>query len=58
MLDQFLARREYGLALEAITEEIKRRPENFNLLLRLAIDRVAVQTGNRLEPTVASVGRT
>lgn len=35
-LDQYLARREYGLALEAITEEIKRRPENFNLLLRQA----------------------
>jgi hypothetical protein len=35
-LDQFLARREYGLALEAISDEIKRRPENFNLLLRQA----------------------
>ena len=35
-LDQYLVRREYGLALEAITEEIKRRPESFNLLLRQA----------------------
>lgn len=35
-LDQYLARREYSLALEAITEEIKRRPESFNLLLRQA----------------------
>jgi CRP-like cAMP-binding protein len=35
-LDQLLARREYTQALEAISEEIKRRPENFNLLLRQA----------------------
>ncbi len=35
-LDQYLVRREYGLALEAITDEIKRRPESFNLLLRQA----------------------
>ncbi|MEW6338695.1 MAG: cyclic nucleotide-binding domain-containing protein [Acidobacteriota bacterium] len=35
-LDQYLGRREYNLALEAITDEIKRRPENFNLLLRQA----------------------
>ena len=35
-LDQYLARREYTLALEAITDEIKRRPESFNLLLRQA----------------------
>jgi len=44
-LDQFLARREYGLALEAITEEIKRRPENFNLLLRQA--EILGQAGDR-----------
>jgi CRP-like cAMP-binding protein len=35
-LDQYLAHREYTLALEAITEEIKRRPDSFNLLLRQA----------------------
>jgi hypothetical protein len=35
-LDHYLANRDYGLALEAIAEEIKRRPENFNLLLRQA----------------------
>ncbi len=44
-LDQFLARREYGLALEAITEELKRRPENFNLLLRQA--EILGQAGDR-----------
>jgi cAMP-dependent protein kinase regulator len=44
-LDQFLARREYGLALEAISEEIKRRPENFNLLLRQA--EILGQAGDR-----------
>jgi tetratricopeptide (TPR) repeat protein len=35
-LDYYLANRDYGLALEAIAQEIKRRPENFNLLLRQA----------------------
>jgi tetratricopeptide (TPR) repeat protein len=35
-LDEYLLRREYEMALEAIAEEIKRRPENFNLLLRQA----------------------
>ncbi|OYW06505.1 MAG: hypothetical protein B7Z61_02280 [Acidobacteria bacterium 37-71-11] len=35
-LDHYLANRDYGLALEAIAQEIKRRPENFNLLLRQA----------------------
>jgi cAMP-dependent protein kinase regulator len=44
-LDQFLARREYGLALEAISDEIKRRPENFNLLLRQA--EILGQAGDR-----------
>jgi hypothetical protein len=44
-LDQFLARREYGLALEALSEEIKRRPENFNLLLRQA--EILGQAGDR-----------
>jgi hypothetical protein len=45
LLDQYLARREYELALEAITEEIKRRPENFNLLLRQA--EILGQAGDR-----------
>ena len=36
LLDQYLTRRDYTSALEAITEEIKRRPESFNLLLRQA----------------------
>jgi cAMP-dependent protein kinase regulator len=36
LLDQYLAARDYTAALEAIAEEIKRRPENFNLLLRQA----------------------
>jgi cAMP-dependent protein kinase regulator len=35
-LDEYVMRREYDLALEAIAEEIKKRPENFNLLLRQA----------------------
>ncbi len=35
-LDQYLAKRDYRAALEAIAEEIKRRPNNFNLLLRQA----------------------
>ncbi|HVN77325.1 MAG TPA: cyclic nucleotide-binding domain-containing protein [Thermoanaerobaculaceae bacterium] len=35
-LDQYVAQRDYALALEAIAEEIKRRPEAFNLLLRQA----------------------
>ena len=35
-LDHYLANRDYGLALEAIAQEIKRRPDNFNLLLRQA----------------------
>jgi len=45
LLDQYLARREYSLALEAITEEIKHRPENFNLLLRQA--EILGQAGDR-----------
>lgn len=36
LLDQYLARRDYTSALEAISDEIKRRPEAFNLLLRQA----------------------
>ena len=36
MLDQYLAQHDYTAALEAIVEEIKRKPENFNLLLRQA----------------------
>lgn len=36
LLDQYVAKREYTQALEAIAEEIKRRPESFNLLLRQA----------------------
>lgn len=44
-LDQYLAKREYGLALEAIMEEIKHRPENFNLLLRQA--EILGQAGDR-----------
>ncbi len=35
-LDQYLARRDYAAAHEAIAEELKKRPENFNLLLRQA----------------------
>jgi tetratricopeptide (TPR) repeat protein len=35
-LDEYLLRRDYQMALEAIAEEIKQRPENFNLLLRQA----------------------
>jgi cAMP-dependent protein kinase regulator len=35
-LDQYLAQKDYASALEAITEEVKRKPENFNLLLRQA----------------------
>jgi CRP-like cAMP-binding protein len=35
-LDQYVAQRDYALALEAIAEEIKRRPDAFNLLLRQA----------------------
>ena len=35
-LDKYLARRDYAAALAAIAEELKRRPENFNLLLRQA----------------------
>jgi tetratricopeptide (TPR) repeat protein len=45
LLDQYLGRREYSLALEAITEEIKHRPENFNLLLRQA--EILGQAGDR-----------
>jgi tetratricopeptide (TPR) repeat protein len=36
LLDQYLANKDYTSALEAIAEEIKSRPENFNLLLRQA----------------------
>jgi cAMP-dependent protein kinase regulator len=36
LLDQYVFQRNYTVALEAITEEITRRPENFNLLLRQA----------------------
>jgi tetratricopeptide (TPR) repeat protein len=35
-LDEYVLRREYDMALEAMAEEIKKRPENFNLLLRQA----------------------
>ncbi len=35
-LDHYLARRDYTAALEAVSEELKRRPEDFNLLLRHA----------------------
>jgi tetratricopeptide (TPR) repeat protein len=35
-LDQYLANKDYSAALEAIAEEIKSKPENFNLLLRQA----------------------
>ncbi len=35
-LDEYILRRDYGAALEAIAEEIKKRPESFNLLLRQA----------------------
>jgi len=35
-LDEYILRRDYGSALEAIAEEIKKRPESFNLLLRQA----------------------
>ena len=35
-LDQYLAQRDYKAAIEAIAEEIKRKPESFNLLLRQA----------------------
>lgn len=35
-LDQYLARRDYAAALSAIAEELKKHPENFNLLLRQA----------------------
>ncbi|HVN32798.1 MAG TPA: cyclic nucleotide-binding domain-containing protein [Thermoanaerobaculaceae bacterium] len=35
-LDEYLLRREYDMALEAMADEIKKRPENFNLLLRQA----------------------
>jgi CRP-like cAMP-binding protein len=35
-LDEYVLRRDYGLALEAIADEITKRPENFNLLLRQA----------------------
>lgn len=36
LLDQYLASKDYNSALEAIAEEIKAKPENFNLLLRQA----------------------
>ncbi len=35
-LDQYVAQRDYALALEAIAEEIKRRPDAFNLLIKQA----------------------
>ncbi|MGQ9495098.1 MAG: cyclic nucleotide-binding domain-containing protein [Thermoanaerobaculaceae bacterium] len=35
-LDQYLAKRDYAAALSAIAEELKKRPDNFNLLLRKA----------------------
>lgn len=35
-LDVYLARRDYAAALSAIAEELKKHPENFNLLLRQA----------------------
>jgi len=36
LLDQYVFQRNYALALEAITEEVQRRPGNVNLLLRRA----------------------
>ncbi len=36
LLDQYLAKRDYASAHEAIAEELKKHPENFNLLLRQA----------------------
>ena len=36
LLDQYLTRRDYSAALEALADELKKRPENFNLLLRQA----------------------
>jgi len=44
-LDQYVAQRDYALALDAIAEEIKRRPDNFNLLLRQA--EILGMAGNR-----------
>jgi len=44
-LDEYLLRRDYEMALEAIAEEIKKRPENFNLLLRQA--EILGMTGDR-----------
>ena len=35
-VDQYVAQRDYALALEAIAEEIKRRPDAFNLLIKQA----------------------
>ena len=45
LLDQYVMERDYSAALEAIADEIKRRPENFNLLLRQA--EVLGQAGDR-----------
>jgi len=63
-LDQYLARRDYAAALSAIAEELKRRPENFNLLLRqaeilaLAGDRkLAVSVYRKLAKHFATAGR-
>lgn len=46
-LDQYLARRDYRGALQAISEELRRRPENFNVLLRQA--EILALAGNRDE---------
>ncbi|HHQ47950.1 MAG TPA: hypothetical protein ENK19_03600, partial [Acidobacteria bacterium] len=35
-LDHYLARKEYDKALRAVTNELEKRPEQFNLLLRQA----------------------
>jgi tetratricopeptide (TPR) repeat protein len=45
MLDHYLAKKDYDSALEAIAEEIKAKPENFNLLLRQA--EILGQAGNQ-----------
>jgi len=46
-LDHYLARKEYGKALKAVAEELKRNPSQFNLLLRQA--EILGLAGNRDE---------
>lgn len=46
-LDQYLAEKDYTSALQAITAEVKRKPENFNLLLRQA--EILGMAGNRTQ---------